>query len=135
MNPYKMFRSVVRFGRRETEQVECRLGHGASVADLRRIAKHRLPGGVSNDIDGGAEDERTLVANQAAGGLNWTEAVQNCLYGRIESTWHLLDDGTLRLTVTVPAGSVAEVRLPDGTRTEQSPGTPAYQCSIQRAPA
>jgi L-lactate dehydrogenase (cytochrome) len=36
------------------------------VADLRRIARRRLPGGVFDYIDGAAEDERTLAANQAA---------------------------------------------------------------------
>jgi L-lactate dehydrogenase (cytochrome) len=36
------------------------------VADLRRIARRRLPGGVFDYIDGGAEDERTLAANEAA---------------------------------------------------------------------
>ena len=50
----------------ETDPVERRLARAASVADLRRIAKRRLPGGVFDYIDGGAEDERTLAANQAA---------------------------------------------------------------------
>lgn len=59
-------RSVIRFGRIETDPVERRLAHAASVADLRRIAKRRLPGGVFDYIDGAAEDERTLAANQAA---------------------------------------------------------------------
>jgi L-lactate dehydrogenase (cytochrome) len=36
------------------------------VADLRRIARRRLPAGVFDYIDGGAEDERTLAANEAA---------------------------------------------------------------------
>jgi len=36
------------------------------VADLRRLAKRRLPAGVFDYIDGGAEDERTLAANQQA---------------------------------------------------------------------
>lgn len=36
------------------------------MADLRRLARRRLPGGVFDYIDGGAEDERTLAANQAA---------------------------------------------------------------------
>jgi L-lactate dehydrogenase (cytochrome) len=66
VNPYQTFRSVVRFGRFETDPLERRLGRAASVADLRRIAKRRLPGGVFDYIDGGAEDERTLAANQAA---------------------------------------------------------------------
>src|SRR5881397_3097106 len=59
-------RSVIRFGRIETDPVERRLARAASVADLRRIAKRRLPGGVFDYIDGGAEDERTLAANVEA---------------------------------------------------------------------
>jgi L-lactate dehydrogenase (cytochrome) len=59
-------RSVIRFKRIETDLVERRLAKAASVADLRRIAKRRLPGGVFDYIDGAAEDERTLAANQAA---------------------------------------------------------------------
>ena len=59
-------RSVIRFQRFETDPVERRLAHAASVADLRRIAKRRLPGGVFDYIDGAAEDERTLAANQDA---------------------------------------------------------------------
>src|SRR6478752_2718573 len=59
-------RSVVRFGPIETDRVQRRLAQAASVEDLRRIARRRLPGGVFDYIDGGAEDERTLVANQAA---------------------------------------------------------------------
>jgi L-lactate dehydrogenase (cytochrome) len=63
---YKTLRSVLRFGRLETDRVERRLARAASVDDLRRIAKRRLPRGVFDYIDGGAEDERTLAANQAA---------------------------------------------------------------------
>jgi L-lactate dehydrogenase (cytochrome) len=59
-------RSVVRFERVETDPVERRLRRAASVADLRRIARRRLPGGVFDYIDGAAEDERTLAANEAA---------------------------------------------------------------------
>ena len=59
-------RSVVRFGGIETDLVERRLAGAASVSDLRRIARRRLPGGVYDYIDGGAEDERTLAANVAA---------------------------------------------------------------------
>ena len=60
-NPYQTLKSVVRFGRVETDLVERRLARAASVADLRRIAKRRLPGGVFDYIDGGAEDERTCL--------------------------------------------------------------------------
>src|SRR6478672_951516 len=63
---FDTLRSVIRFDRVETDRIERRLARAASVADLRRIAKRRLPGGVFDYIDGGAEDERTLAANQAA---------------------------------------------------------------------
>jgi L-lactate dehydrogenase (cytochrome) len=66
MSPYKTLRSVIRFGRIETDRVERRLMHAASVEDLRRLAKRRLPGGVFDYIDGGAEDERTMAENSAA---------------------------------------------------------------------
>jgi L-lactate dehydrogenase (cytochrome) len=59
-------RSVVRFGRFETDPVKRRLSRAASVADLREVAKRRLPGGCFDYIDGGAEDERTLAANSQA---------------------------------------------------------------------
>ena len=66
MKPFETIRSVVRFGHIETNRIERRLAHAASVADLRRIAERRLPGGVFDYIDGAAEDERTLAANQDA---------------------------------------------------------------------
>jgi len=56
-------RSVLRFEPMELDSVARRLRRAASVADLRRIAKRRLPRGVFDYIDGGAEDERTLVEN------------------------------------------------------------------------
>lgn len=66
MSIYRTLRSVIRFQRIETDPVERRLARAASVADLRRVARRRLPGGVFDYIDGGAEDERTLAANEAA---------------------------------------------------------------------
>ena len=66
MRTVDTLRSVLRFRRIETDPVERRLARAASVEDLRRIARRRLPGGVFDYIDGGAEDERTLAANQAA---------------------------------------------------------------------
>ena len=66
VNPYQTLRSVVRWQPIETDPVERRLRRAASVQDLREIARRRLPGGVFDYIDGGAEDERTLQANCAA---------------------------------------------------------------------
>ena len=59
-------RSVLRFRRLELDPVARRLARAASVADLRAIARRRLPHGVFDYIDGAAEDERTLAANSAA---------------------------------------------------------------------
>ena len=66
MTTVDTLRSVIRFKKIETDPIERRLAKAASVADLRRIAKRRLPGGVFDYIDGAAEDERTLAANEAA---------------------------------------------------------------------
>ena len=61
-------RSVLRFRRFELDANKRRLATAANVDDLRRIAKRRLPGGVFDYIDGGAEDERTMRANGEAFG-------------------------------------------------------------------
>ena len=66
MRSLETLRSVLRFRRVELDPVARRLARVASVADLRVIARRRLPRGVFDYIDGGAEDERTLAANSAA---------------------------------------------------------------------
>ena len=57
---------MLRFKPIELDPVLRRLGKAANVSDLRRIAKRRLPGGVFDYIDGGAEDEIALSGNSAA---------------------------------------------------------------------
>src|SRR6185503_2256065 len=42
------------------------LAQAVNIADLRRMAKRRLPPVVFDYIDGGAEDEITLRANERA---------------------------------------------------------------------
>ena len=56
-------RSVLRFRGFELDPAKRRLQKAASVEDLRRIARRRLPGGVFDYIDGGAEDEVALDRN------------------------------------------------------------------------
>jgi L-lactate dehydrogenase (cytochrome) len=60
------FRSVVQFDEITLDPVERRLKKIASVDDYRKFAKRRLPFGVFDYIDGGAEDERTLEHNVGA---------------------------------------------------------------------
>ncbi len=62
----RTLRSVLRFRRFEANAVERRLSRAASVTDLRRIARRRLPRGVFDYIDGAAEDEVTAARNVAA---------------------------------------------------------------------
>lgn len=59
-------RSVVRFRPIELDPVARRLARAADVEDLRRVARRRLPRGVFDYIDGGAEDEVTLARNSGA---------------------------------------------------------------------
>jgi L-lactate dehydrogenase (cytochrome) len=66
MSLYQNLKAVIRFDGIETDPVERRLGRAASVYDLRRIAKRRLPGGVFDYVDGGSDDERTLHQNTQA---------------------------------------------------------------------
>lgn len=56
-------RSVVRFDAPTLRRSRRRLARVASIDDLRTIARRRLPRGIFDYIDGGAEDERTLRAN------------------------------------------------------------------------
>jgi L-lactate dehydrogenase (cytochrome) len=59
-------RSVMRFRRPELDPVARRLARAANVHDLRLMARRRLPRGVFDYIDGGAEDEYTMGENSAA---------------------------------------------------------------------
>ncbi len=61
-------RSVLKFEPIELDPVTRRLHRAASVHDLRKIAKRRLPHGVFDYIDGGAEDERSLRESTEAFG-------------------------------------------------------------------
>lgn len=58
-------KSVMQFRKFELDPVVRKLERAANVDDLRRLAKRRLPGGVFDYIDGGAEDEIALARNTA----------------------------------------------------------------------
>jgi L-lactate dehydrogenase (cytochrome) len=66
MKVLETLRSTMRFRRIELDANKRRLNKVASVEDLRRFARRRLPRGIFDYIDGGAEDERTLADNSAA---------------------------------------------------------------------
>ena len=60
---FETLRSVLRFEPLETDLDARRIRRSVNVADMRRIARRRVPRGVFDYVDGGAEDERTLRAN------------------------------------------------------------------------
>ncbi len=108
---------------------------GAPHDSLNHYSKGAVISFLHNYVAGiSLLDERTAyrrfrVEPRPGGGLTWAEAVHDSPYGRIESTWHT-HRSRLWLTVTVPAGTEAEVVLPDGSRRDQGPGTATYECEL-----
>jgi alpha-L-rhamnosidase len=85
---------------------------------------HRYVAGIDIEEPG---YRRFRVEPRPGGGITWAEAAHDSPYGRIGSSWRIAD-GTFTLRVTVPPGTRAAVRLPDGTVTEQGPGTAELTC-------
>lgn len=66
MGLFRTLRSVASFARPTLSTRKRRFDRAANIDDLRLIAKRRLPGGIFDYIDGGAEDEVSLYRNRAA---------------------------------------------------------------------
>lgn len=66
MGLFRTLRSVASFARPTVSARKRRFDRAANIDDLRLIAKRRLPGGIFDYIDGGAEDETSLHNNRAA---------------------------------------------------------------------
>jgi alpha-L-rhamnosidase len=110
-------------------------GDGIAHESLNHYSKgavvsflHRYVAGIGL-LDGHPAYRRFRVAPRPGGRITWAEAVHDSPFGRIESAWHT-DDAQLRLTVTVPPGTTAEVVLPDGSRRDQAPGTKTHECAL-----
>ena len=118
------FRSVVRFRRFELDRTTRRLQRAATVEDLRRIARRRLPRGVFDYIDGGAEDERSMRRNVEA-------------FSRLELRPNVLRDvSRLDLTTTLfgVERSMPLILAPTGfTRITHSEGELAVARAAERA--
>ena len=65
MGMFRTIRSVARFRSFERDPDLRRMQSAANIADLRLIARRRLPRGVFDYVDGGAEDEITYRRNSS----------------------------------------------------------------------
>src|SRR5450755_2291334 len=100
----KTLRSVLRFGPVELNAAQRRLNRAASVADLRLIARRRLPRGVFDYIDGAAEDELTLRRNaEAFRRLEFRPRVM-CDVGTVDTSTTLLGQPIPVPLVLAPTG-------------------------------
>jgi alpha-L-rhamnosidase len=104
---------------------------GAAVSFLHtHVAGLRLP---ENPGPTAAGYRRFTVQPQPGGGLTRAEAEHHSPYGVIRSSWRV-DRDRLRLTVDIPPGTRAEVRLPGRRGTETGPGRHTFDipCGAER---
>ncbi|WP_281424677.1 alpha-L-rhamnosidase C-terminal domain-containing protein [Pseudonocardia nigra] len=108
---------------------------GVPAESLNHYAKgavvsflHRCTAGVEL-LDDGPAYRRFRVRPRPGGGLTGAEATHDSPYGRIESAWRL-DGHELALRVVVPAGTEAEVVLPDGRAAAVGPGGHRFTCPV-----
>jgi alpha-L-rhamnosidase len=73
---------------------------------------------------------RFRVRPRPGGGLTHAEAAHESPYGRIESSWRL-DGDAFELRVAVPAGTEAEVVLPDGSSHTAAPGEHTWTSTME----
>lgn len=64
---------------------------------------------------------RFVIEPRPGGGLTRAEAQFDSPYGTIASAWRV-EDGGFVLDVTIPSGTEADIRLPDGRRLTAGPG-------------
>ncbi|MGK5683909.1 family 78 glycoside hydrolase catalytic domain [Actinoplanes sp. URMC 104] len=96
---------------------------GAVVAFLHtHVAGIRLP---ADPGPGEAGYRRFVIQPRPGGELTWAQAEHDSPYGLVRSAWRL-EHGRFRLDVEIPAGTRAEVRLPDGRRIDAAPGRHCY---------
>lgn len=106
----RTLRSVLRFRRRARTRAERLRAQAVNIDDLRRLAARRLPSGVFNYIDGGAEDEVTMRANGAAF-RRWNFAPRVlCDMSQVDTSTTLLGRRLPIPLVLAPAGFS---RMPD----------------------
>jgi alpha-L-rhamnosidase len=94
---------------------------------------HRNVAGI-RVVEDGPGYRRFVLQPQPGGGLTWASAAHESPYGRIESSWTLVND-ELHLEVIVPPGTSAMVVLPSGERAEIGPGRARFRCEVTKSRA
>ena len=89
---------------------------------------HRYTAGIEL-LDDGPAYRRFRIRPQPGGALTWVDAAHESPYGRIEVSWRRTGD-ELDLTVGIPAGTEAEVVLPDGRSSTAGPGVHGFRSEI-----
>ena len=98
---------------------------GAVVSFLHtRTAGIRLADGTDPDA---AAYRRFVIEPVPGGALTSARAEHDSPYGRIGSAWRI-EDGVFTLSATVPPGTSAQIRMPDGARIEAGPGSHVLSC-------
>ncbi|MGW5655109.1 family 78 glycoside hydrolase catalytic domain [Streptomyces humi] len=96
---------------------------GSVVSFLHQyVAGIRLPAAPAA---GEAGYRRFVIAPQPGGGLSSASARLESPHGRITSEWRL-HDGEFSLTVLIPPGTEAQIRLPGAESVTAGPGTHTY---------
>ena len=73
---------------------------------------------------------RFRVAPVPGGDLTWVRAHLDSPYGPIESEWTIDGDDRFELQVTVPAGTAADIELPDGRVETAESGRWRFSCNL-----
>jgi alpha-L-rhamnosidase len=97
------------------------LNHYSKGAVVSFLHRYTAGIGLLDDDDTAPAYQRFRIRPRPGGGLSSASAVHESPYGRIESAWQLVDE-TIQLKVVVPAGTQAEVVLPDGRAEIAGPG-------------
>ncbi|MFJ3666770.1 family 78 glycoside hydrolase catalytic domain [Streptomyces sp. NPDC090106] len=96
---------------------------GAVISFLHRYVAGLRPADTADA--GSAGYRRFVVAPQPGGDLTWAEARLDTLHGTVGTRWQL-GGGRLTLTVEVPPGTEAEIRIPGSEPVLARPGSHLY---------
>ncbi|MEU8652523.1 family 78 glycoside hydrolase catalytic domain [Streptomyces sp. NPDC048737] len=103
---------------------------GAVVSFLHQYVAGIRPHPVPDPAAAG--HRRFVIAPRPGGGLTWASARHDCLHGPLTCRWRRHGD-EFTVTVTVPPGTTAEVRLPGSEPALAHPGTHTYTVTWPRS--